>query len=552
MKFKRILFILAFLLCSFSSFSYAQLNWVKYVYFQNWGGLNDHLSSTEIQDGEATEIQNVIFDTGGALKKRFGYFTIPNEGTQIKVATGSVVAVTGLSFFEENDGTKHLVAVTQNDDAATVMKKTYSGNVLSLTTGWDNIDATTIMPPSPDYDYDDICDFAVAENVLVFTVGLQYKPFKWTGEGNVSLFSSDTDIPNATMVEYHKNQLFLAGDEDNPSRVYFSNLDDIFNFTNTDFFDVETADGSKIRGMISALDSLYIFKDRSVWKLSGWAKDSFILQKVVTGIGSLSQHSIVMVNNLIYFTTEQNDIAVYDGGYDVKFLSQKIRNTIGTLNYTRANKNLGLAFSTYKYADADYYASVSNGGSATHNRVLMFDTAFSAWTVFLGLNPNTWVVADDPSGQNALFFGDADGYVHRYPSTSYFDGNVTTNAISAFYQTKWFRYPEVSLGEKDWRLLKTYAVAQDSETAFLFAEVKADQESSGRILTIDLSPLPGSALWDVALWDVGVWGGVNIVIDRQEIDKGENMFQIRFSNDTDDQGFEILGWEIFIEPNERI
>lgn len=539
------LFLIVSILCSFST-AYAAFPVKKFPYWQNWGGLNDQLSETEIADNEATDIQNIIFDAGGAIKKRFGFLTIPNDDVE-KAATGAIVCINGLAFFRQDDGSRYVVAITNNDSKATAMKKDYEIGGGLEAGSWESIEFDG-MPAN--FTNSDLADFSVAEDKLIATISAtsQVKPFAWDGGDNFLFLTGDTDCPVATLNEYHKNHLFLAGNDSFPSRVNFSNLDDITGYEPLDFFDVQTSDGSRVRGFISAYGSLYILKDYSIWRLSGYERDTFRLEKMVSGIGTLSQQSIKIVNNLIYFTTAKNDIAVYDGAYNVVFISQKIRNTIGGLNFSRATNTLGLAFSTYKYNDYDYYTAVSNAGSSENNRVLLFDTAFKAWTKFKGINANAWVVAEDSAGQDIMLFGDYDGYVHSYPSTTYYDGNVSTSAINALYQTKWFRYSDISLGDKYWRVLKTYTLTENTDT-FLYVEAKSDFELSGKILTLNLSQ--SGDLWDIMLWDVGFWAGQSLLAHRSEIEKGKDMFQARFYNNAVNEGFTIFGYDMFIEPTER-
>lgn len=546
MDWKKVLLVASIVLLLTNSAD-ASVNWVKKSYFQNWGGLNDNLSSTEIQDNEATDIQNVIFDTGGAIKKRFGYLTLPNNPalSTNKVTTGAVVSINGLAYYTKNNGNKFIVAVANSDGKATVMEKPYSSG-FNYSTPWVLVDSPT---PSSGYVNDDICNFIIAQDWLVFTVGIRAPPYVWKGTGVATALTTDANVPSGTLLAYYKNQLFVSGDSTTPSRVWFSNLGDITTWTFTDFFDIDNSDGTQVRGIIPAFDCLYIFKDKSIWRLSGYERDSFRLDKMVDGIGTLSPNSLKIVNNFIYFTTAQNDIAVYDGAYTVKFVSQKIRNTIGGLNFSRATQTTGLAFSTYKYNDFDYYASVSSFGSSKNDTVLLFDTAFNAWTKFKGINANAWCVGQDNNSQNMILFGDTNGYVYTYPSTTYYDGNVVTSAIVAFYQTKWFKYDEIALGDKYWRLLKTFTLAEPSTTT-LSAELKVDQESSGRIVNLSLNPT--SSLWDMAVWDVDVWSGSNILINRTEVERGTQMFQIKYSNSDVNKGFTISGYQNFIEPTDRI
>ncbi len=550
---KKLLLIVG-LVCSLllTNVCEAQVPWKKFIYFENWGGLNDNLSNTQIQDNEATEIQNITYDTGGALKKRNGFDTIGATAAITRV--GTAAEVTGLQFYKQRDGTRFLYAVTSDDsNYARVYRKQYASGG-GPTGDWDKVDwdgslgitGQTISAPI-NYTANNQCDFAIASNFMVFTTGDSSKtPYVATGSG-ATFLSHSANIASATMVEYHKNHLFLAGHPALQSRVFFSELDDIRTWTATDFFEVETSDGSNVQGLVSAFDALYIFKDNSIWRLSGAERDTFRLEKMVSGVGTLSQQSVRVVGNLIYFVTRQNDIAVYDGAYTVVYPSQKIRNTTSGMNYSRAQYALGIPFSSYRNTDHDYYVSISRSGQSENDRILLFDTFQKAWTVFAGIDANAWTVGENSNFKDVLYFGDYGGFVHSYPSTNFYDGNVATTTIQAFYQTKWFRYPEVALGDKYWRLLKTYALSSDD--VILNAEYKSDFEATGTSVSIDISG--SQAQWDVAQWDVALWGGSSIIIGRNEINKGTEMFQLRYT-ETSSKGFTILGFENYLEGSDRI
>ena len=107
----------------------------------------------------------------------------------------------------------------------------------------------------------------------------------------------------------------------------------------------------------------------------------------------------------------------------------------------------------------------------------------------------------------------------------------------------------MGLGDKYWRLLKTYALSNSGE--YVHAECKSDYEASGKVVDISLSS--SQSLWDVAEWDVDLWGGDTVIVGRDEIEKGKNMFQINFyNNDVVTNAVVILGWEMYIEESQRI
>lgn len=542
----------------------AAVPWVKKSYFQNWGGLNDNLSQLEISDNEATDIQNVIFDNGGALIKRYGYQNIVGRSSASYKLGANVTGVPGVAYYRKASGSIYIFAVGNNNGQATGYFKTIdaSGNVPAGI--WINTGGTGVLPAS--FTNNQLITFSVANDILVMTAAGDSSnttfPAAWEATANVYKFTTDADCPKAKYNVYHKNILFVAGDPSNPSRVNFSDLTNgIKVWIATDFFDLDKNNGQFITGLLSAFGNLYIFENNSIWMLSGTNRDDFSLQKMVDNVGTLSQASISVVNNNIFFITSQNDVAVYDGNFNIKFISSKIRNTIGANNFNRASTALGIGYSSYRYKDLDYYAAESTLGSATNDQVLLFDTYREAWTKLQNIRPNSWMVMPNSSGTNQLVFGDYGGLIYFYPNIGNYndvlntcaDANpctTTSPAIYSFYQTKWFRYPEVALGDKYLRLLKTYIINSSSASSTLQTEIKTDYAASGNIYTFVYTP--SGALWGVSKWSEADWGGGGLNIDRIEANLGTQMFQIKYSNGTVDHDMSVLGFEEFLESTDRI
>ncbi len=99
------------LIASFIKPVEAAVPWVKNSYFKNWGGLNDNLSQLEISDNEATDIQNVLFDNGGALIKRYGYQNITGASSGPHKLGVDVTGVPGIAYYQKTDGSKYLFAI---------------------------------------------------------------------------------------------------------------------------------------------------------------------------------------------------------------------------------------------------------------------------------------------------------------------------------------------------------------------------------------------------------------------------------------------------------
>lgn len=562
MGWKRVLLTVGILVFSLLSTNicHADLTLKKYSYFQNYGGLNDSLASTAIADNEATSIQNVVFDTAGAVSKRYGYQNVgPTTGSIFQVG-GNNNAVTGLSYYvNQSTGNKYIVAIANVSGQAIGYEKKLDASNNIPGGNWVSIGSAN-LPSNYTNDEQPVMTSVNGVLVMTFPAFTGWPPVAWQATSNIYSFPSN-NVPNATVNSYFNNILFLAGDPAHPSRISFSDLTNgITFFYPTDFFDIDKNNGHYVTALIPAFGNLYIFEDNSIWMLTGSSRDTFTVQKMVDNVGTVSPHSVFVINNRIYFITKQNDIAIYDGTFDIKYLSSKIRNTIGANNFNRAPQALGLGFSSYKYKDLDYYVSESTNGSSANNQVLLFDTDREAWTKFANFNPDSWTVIPSSTGQDTLVMGDYNGLVYSYPNIGNYNDvadfcttgvcTVTSPAVYSYYQTKWFTYPEASLGDKYFRIVKTY-IQNSSLSSTLTTNVNFDYTSPGLTFTYNFNPV--GSLWGSALWGSGVWESTqSLNIDREEPNVGKQMFQIMYSNNNVNQDMTILGWETFIEPTSQL
>jgi hypothetical protein len=557
---KKFLPILLFLILTTTA--NAQLSYKKFSYFQNSGGLNDSLASTAIADNEATAIQNVVFDSAGAISKRYGYQNIgPTTGSIYQVGGGNY-AVTGLAYYTNpSTGNKYIVAIANVNGQATGYEKQLGSNNSVPYGAWTSIGSTG-LPSNYTNDEQPVMTSANGVLIISFPSSPAQQAVAWQATSNIYTFSNPSiNSPNSACNAYFNNIMFFACDPANPTRVSFTNLSGAFNsFVATDFFTLNLNDGHYITGLFPCYGNLYIFEDNSIWMLTGSSRDTFNLQQMVPNVGTVSPHSIQLVNNDIYFITKQNDIAIYDGTFTVKFLSTKIRNTIGNNNFVRAPQALGLGFSSYKYKDLDYYVSESTIGNATNNQVLMFDTDRKAWTKFANFNPDSWTVIPSTSGQDQMVFGDYNGNVYFYPNIGNYNdvsntctGGVCTqgtSAIYSYYQTKWFTYPDVSLGDKYFRVLKTY-IQNSTLSSTLTTQINYDFNIPGKIFNYKFTP--SGSDWGIGLWGQAIWESTQeLNIDREEPGVGKQMFQILYSNDNLNEDMTMLGWETFIEPTSQL
>ena len=531
---KRLVLTASLFLCM-AVVAYA-VNWQPYDYFDLSGGLNDAYSPISIADNEASDLQNVVFTTGKAVAKRSGT-------NRINTSPISSSAIFTGGFQPEFTSTSRFLVATVSDGATDrIYKMDYGGGTNGPDGTWDNITGALV----PSFGTDDHSDFAVAMDTLVIEDGVNSTaPYKWTGSGNASALSGSA---NASFVEFHKNHLWTSGNDTNPSQIAFSELcavtaSCIETYTATDVINVETNDGTIVRGMRSALDCLYVWKDSSIWRVCGTNRDDWTLEQMVAGVGTLSDKSIAVINNNFLFVTQNCDIAVYNGGLNVEIISTKIEGTLSGLNLDRCDESVATAFDDGT-GDLDYYVAFTNLGSSQNNLILVFDTFHTAWTKFSNMSPNALWTYEIGTQQTAIGFGDYTGTAWRYPNTNADDGT----AINAYYQSGQLRFPEIPFN-KIFRLAQVFLDQESGSTNVTF-EHKIDFESTGTETTISLAG--SGAVWDSAVYDTDVYADLTTTVGRVEINRGQEFFQWRIENAGASQPFTLKGVRLFVEPTERI
>ncbi len=502
---------------------FAAVNWSQYSYFKNDGGLNNAFSPIVIEDNEASDLQNVVFTISGSFKKRSGFEAVNED---------NVGNTCGIKYIKFSTGTRFLVGVFDNDR---IYKMDYGASGPDGT--WDDITGDISFNAG----VNNLSTFAVGEDTLIIEDGIDSTaPYIWTNNA-AAVLPLGGGSPKATVVAFHKNMAFAAGNEDATSTLYFSDLGDITNWTTglSGNVGVETNDGSIIRALVPGFDALYIFKDYSIFRLTGTDKDSFQLQKMVSGVGVTSPQAVSLIGNQFFFTTGQGAVYLYDGAIGLKKISSKIAGTLKTdLSYSRYAYVSSLTY------DDDYYVSVSTSGSSTNDLVLMFDTFSLSWTNFKGMNINAMTVADDGAGRDKIFFGDYSGTVCKYPQGNN-DNNV---AIDAYYITKQFNYPELG-PTKNFKVLTVY-FAEESTAYNLEVTAIKDFETTGTTTSVDLSTGTGS-VFGTAVYGTDVYGGDSIVTSRIETNLEGSFYKIKFANANVDEPFEIYGFQTYIEKGDK-
>jgi hypothetical protein len=278
--------------------------------------VTDATSSSAVYDAAITRPEAptaAAAISAGVLRGNFDYKVSFYSSTW-----GQESAASDASAIVTPDGKK--VTITLPDfspDARVTNRRIWRRNVDALETDWyfvadaDNINTTTTYT-------DDMLDADLNKQ-------------------RRAPLSYDSTIPAFRYLAYQADVLFAAGADKSPTRLYYSRASEPW--TLDQYIEVgSAADTDPITGLAAFQGNLVVFKERSIWILSGNDDASFFLRKVVPGLGCKGAHSIVPMGDYLLFLSE-DDFYMFDGssvGNLSKAVSQSpVGPVIRARNYTR-------------------------------------------------------------------------------------------------------------------------------------------------------------------------------------------------------------------------
>lgn len=189
------------------------------------------------------------------------------------------------------------------------------------------------------------------------------------------------------------------------------------------YLDIATFDGSRIRAVVTALDDMLVFKDKSVHRISGMSPGEFSVSQIFGTEGTLAYRTIVNDGRALYFLS--SDGLVRYSGMTALPLSangdQKLKDF-----WSRINK------STIQYAcaammDNIIYLSVPLDGSIINTHVVEYDTATGNYSIIELPGIDDWLVLRE--GQQETLLTISCGQVNRYDSGYTFQEGQPINAV---------------------------------------------------------------------------------------------------------------------------
>lgn len=221
--------------------------------------------------------------------------------------------------------------------------------------------------------------YTVYDNYLYFGNGVEsYARYDGTTVTEYPL------LPKGNILTIFEDRVFITGDPTNPFTIYYSNTSDPIVFPSANIIKVPGTD--KVTGLVKYYDSLIVFKEKSVWKITYiWNGTAWIpsIQTLSENYGCISPKAYCWVENDIWFFTGQEvrRIGYLKGegagtlGFDPSTLSEQIKETLKACNQSY------LSDSVVFYNEKKFYLSVPYGTSVYNNLTFVCHQLYNKiWT----------------------------------------------------------------------------------------------------------------------------------------------------------------------------
>lgn len=370
------------------------------------GGLNEVSESCFMQDNETPNCVNTVHKNG-SISKRKGYRKI------IQDSLSNSHAINGIYLYTLTDGTRQIIVVAQNSvwviDEATLVKTELKSDLLGA-----NVPISFIT-------WSGVCYMSNGIDPV-----LSY---------NGAILAIEDKIPKGKFIAEKDNVIFVAGDHQHPSRVYYSEVGDPGKWVDMDGnpYHFEVPGEDVITGLIKLRGDLVIFKSNSIHMLYGSSRDYFQRREIQSGIGCVASGSITAVYDAIFFLSHDG-VYAFDGA-SVRSMSKKVKDKVDSIN------NSAQAVATF--FDNMYMLSYAEGSNIGNNAVLVYDLDTASWTYFTNINAGCFNRAPAKDG---VYFGDScAGYIYIFMPMGENLFSDDGQPIDFLYQTKVFNFssPEV-------------------------------------------------------------------------------------------------------------
>lgn len=251
--------------------------------------------------------------------------------------------------------------------------------------------------------------------------------------------------PGGKYFEVWDNRLWIAGNDEYPNLLFFTNLGTAEEWGSQNFLNIARRESDVIMQIKAFGDSLYVFKRRSMFKIEKVGESLYQQTELPQNIGTDSSYSVAVCDTFMIWKSEYG-IEVYNGIRCFRpMVSEVIQYTMDTINPEALNRVIG----GHNMVDGEYWLSIPTEDNENPNKTIVFDYLRNTFTIYeFHDNLNAFYNDKDYYEGLRMLIGTEDGNIFIWSGGATTDGG---EYIDALFSTKWF---SVSGIDELWNILR--------------------------------------------------------------------------------------------------
>lgn len=168
-----------------------------------------------------------------------------------------------------------------------------------------------------------------------------------------------------------------------------------------------TTDASRIKGIVSVFDDILVFKERTIFKLSGTGPSDLQKIELFSGVGTIAIKSIATSLYGCFFMNTDG-IYLYDGA-SVNKISQKIDKLWSTFEDRILTNASTMSSSIGVFYNNKYILAIKNSYDTNKCMIIEYDALTGDFITRSNYDIKSFLEFEDE-----LLFASSDGYIYRY------------------------------------------------------------------------------------------------------------------------------------------
>lgn len=335
--------------------------------------------------------------------------------------------------------------------------------------------------------------------------------------------------PEAKYIAFHRGEMWAANLKDGgATSIRWSAAAPAYKVWPQINIDVlSDIDQGPITGIYPFNQNMFVGKSDAIWQmvytgLNGDSLNTYRAEKVVAGVGWVSQNSIQDINGRLVFLAEDG-IYSYDGAR-LRKLSDRIQKTIDSISQGKR----AFAVSAHWRSKSCYLLAVTTQGAATNNLVIVWDYKNDSFWLWNNIAATTFFTTEDSADVEHIYFTDLGGRIFELGVGHHDYGT----AVTAYGITQRLGTPNVT------KKLRLVDISSTNSSSALTVEVQRNDApfTAATTSTLTLS----DSLEDV--YGTGLYGTATYVGERDRDDgigvllAGES-FRVKFSHSAKNSPF---------------